>query len=880
MLRCRKLRIAGDLTVPKCWPFGTYVTLRVPGGLKSFAPFEARGKLGRLLWQDVGSRLCYAVSPSGDLVKGFAAAPVLYQGEPAEALDDHLANLATAGWKQINLEDGAQAWLHEADGVLSLVCPCIVDVAETSVFPSNVMDADVAEVETAVQIHPLEEEVYHECNRRVHFREPVVEELVTFWVKSITVETASRARSLRARRHPELDVYAETAYAMGDACCLKDVAFGNLGVPGYRLDAHTAGLFNVTPAVRASIAEASLRQLPANIEEMSLSKMVPVDQSAVRNATGEERVKWYGALEKEFENLVSQGTFETLDADGLSDAQRAAMAPGRVVLSLKPIDTTGGERGAKRKARIVLCGNFVPDYSSSATKNLDVAAFRCFLNIVVRRQWLLATLDVPGAFLHADLPDREVILLPPKLLTEYGIVRKGQCWRLKKALYGLKEAPRLWQSRRDADLAALRFLVTAEGKRYEAALWRSRVHDSIWILVWAASLPELEKRVSTIDVRRSSMEVLTPQEELLDSGFLEYMSGITVLGLVCVYVDDLAIGAKKGVIDALSVALDGVYGTGRPKTLGIDGNEVVYLGMQIELVKSVCDASGELQSYGELLIHQTRYLEELIDAHSELFHGGRDSPAEPDSFSRAVERKEVDPETLKLLQRIGGSLLWLVTRSRADIAFAHSRLASLQSRDTASAWTILRSLCSYLFKHSEFGISVVGGAQDDALLSYTDISFAPEGSRSQAGVLVQWGQSTLTWRSFRQTLTTLSTCESELIGVVDGLESAKCLQILLSELAFDIAPRMVELRCDNQASISLSSETAPLRTRHLSIRALRLSEALKQGSCTLGWVGTKDQRADYLTKPVTRAFQRACLHSLGMKQCKSLCSGGSSGSSH
>eukprot|EP00971_Amphidinium_carterae_P139260 2759585-Amphidinium_carterae.1 len=52
MLRCRKLRIAGDLTVPKCWPFCTYVTLRVPGGSKSFAPFEARGKLGRLLWQD------------------------------------------------------------------------------------------------------------------------------------------------------------------------------------------------------------------------------------------------------------------------------------------------------------------------------------------------------------------------------------------------------------------------------------------------------------------------------------------------------------------------------------------------------------------------------------------------------------------------------------------------------------------------------------------------------------------------------------------------------------------------------------------------------------------------------------------------------------
>eukprot|EP00971_Amphidinium_carterae_P256895 5100037-Amphidinium_carterae.1 len=84
---------------------------------------------------------------------------------------------------------------------------------------------------------------------------------------------------------------------------------------------------------------------------------------------------------------------------------------------------------------------------------------------------------------------------------------------------------------------------------------------------------------------------------------------------------------------------------------------------------------------------------------------------------------------------------------------------------------------------------------------------------------------------------------------------------------------MIELRCDNQAAVTLSCENAPLRTRHLSIRAMRLSEALKQGSCTLGWVGTKDQRADYPTKPATRAFQRACLQSLGMRQWNYLDSG-------
>eukprot|EP00971_Amphidinium_carterae_P145823 2890184-Amphidinium_carterae.1 len=87
-------------------------------------------------------------------------------------------------------------------------------------------------------------------------------------------------------------------------------------------------------------------------------------------------------------------------------------------------------------------------------------------------------------------------------------------------------------------------------------------------------------------------------------------------------------------------------------------------------MESELGPDGQL-CYKELMIHQTRYVEELIDSHPDLFHGGRDSPAEADSYSTAIVKKEVNPQTLKMLQRVGGSLLWLVTRSRADIAFAH-----------------------------------------------------------------------------------------------------------------------------------------------------------------------------------------------------------------
>eukprot|EP00971_Amphidinium_carterae_P235985 4683580-Amphidinium_carterae.1 len=82
MLRCRKLRLAGDEKIPRCWPFGTYVALRVPGKTNSFGAFEMKGQLGH---------------------------------DPSHVGDEEVTSLEEAGWKRIVLEDGAPAWLHEGD---------------------------------------------------------------------------------------------------------------------------------------------------------------------------------------------------------------------------------------------------------------------------------------------------------------------------------------------------------------------------------------------------------------------------------------------------------------------------------------------------------------------------------------------------------------------------------------------------------------------------------------------------------------------------------------------------------------------------------------------------------------------------------------------
>jgi len=61
--------------------------------------------------------------------------------------------------------------------------------------------------------------------------------------------------------------------------------------------------------------------------------------------------------------------------------------------------------------------------------------------------WSLRSVDISAAFLQGRELDRTVYILPPPEFRKPGVV-----WRLKKGLYGLKEAARLWFEELTKDL--------------------------------------------------------------------------------------------------------------------------------------------------------------------------------------------------------------------------------------------------------------------------------------------------------------------------------------------------------------------------------------------------------------------------------------------
>jgi Reverse transcriptase (RNA-dependent DNA polymerase) len=155
---------------------------------------------------------------------------------------------------------------------------------------------------------------------------------------------------------------------------------------------------------------------------------------AAENANLPDYKKWHVAMVQKHESLMQHKVWVVVDR------ANCKVLRTRWVLAVK-----GHERNQQYKARFVALGCSQVegvDIFSTFSPTLSKDTLRTMLTIAVMENMVLRQLDVSTAFLHGAI-DQETFVELLELLSSPSH-RARKVGSLKKALYGLLEAPRLW----------------------------------------------------------------------------------------------------------------------------------------------------------------------------------------------------------------------------------------------------------------------------------------------------------------------------------------------------------------------------------------------------------------------------------------------------
>eukprot|EP00798_Chlamydomonas_sp_ICE-L_P017614 gene17614-biopygen26580 len=215
-----------------------------------------------------------------------------------------------------------------------------------------------------------------------------------------------------------------------------------------------------------------------------------------------------------------------------------------------------------------------------------------------------------------------------------------------------------------------------------------------------------------------------------------------------------------------------------------------------------------------------------------------------------------------------GSLIYLSTCTRPDIAYSVSALSRFTSKPTQAHWRAAQRVLVYLRKYPNLGIRY-SHSSDFAVHAYSDASFGddPEGRRSQTGMAILASGGVVHWASKRQITPAVSTGEAEYQTLAATARDVQWFKHLRVDLGLPCS--LVTIQCDSTVANSWCAEVALVpRAKHVDIMHHYVRDLGMSGRIGIAKVDTTLQLADAFTKAL-EAEQFWFLNGLlGMVDCK------------
>jgi hypothetical protein len=197
-----------------------------------------------------------------------------------------------------------------------------------------------------------------------------------------------------------------------------------------------------------------------------------------------------------------------------------------------------------------------------------------------------------------------------------------------------------------------------------------------------------------------------------------------------------------------------------------------------------------------------------------------------------------------------GTLLYISTKTRPDIAHAVGMLARFCQQPTTLHWNVAKSVLRYLAGTRSLGL-LFHDQGSPLPHGYSDADYGGDrvDKKSTSGYVFLHGGAAVAWLSKKQGPVATSTCEAEFIAGAFAVKEA----LFLSKLFADITGlwQPVTLRMDNQSALVVlrnPAAGAQNKMKHVDIAYNFARHRVMVGDVSVEYVPTADMVADSLTK--------------------------------
>lgn len=310
---------------------------------------------------------------------------------------------------------------------------------------------------------------------------------------------------------------------------------------------------------------------------------------------------------------------------------------------------------------------------------------------------------------------------------------------------------------------------------------------------------------------------------------------------------------------------------------------------------------GTIDRFNGLDIHQSRYfvkitcekyLKKMVQGHHDLL---KHVPTNPiplpadSTYIRNLETATVPqtlPEKLQLKESMGfnyrqviGEIIFPMMKCRPEIAPHAIKLSQYMENPAESHYQALRDILGFLAKTIDDGIYywrrtprmdlpmlpmpsihpdnylMPDNTPDgEALFGYVDSDWGSDSThrKSITGIVLMYAGSAVGYKCKYQDVIAHSSTEAEFTAACDAGKMILFFRSILAELGIEQQNASVLYEDNNGALMMANAQQPTRRTRHMDIKKFALLEWVEQDLLILKSIGTAENAADGLTKPLAK----------------------------